>query len=31
MGNEASSLSLLAECTIDETPIVTAGDWEVIQ
>ena len=27
MGNEASSLSLLAECAIDETPIVTSGDW----
>ena len=28
MGNEASSqLSLLAECSVDETPIVTSGDW----
>ena len=27
MGNDASSLSLLAECSIDETPIVTAADW----
>ena len=27
MGNDASSLSLLAECSIDETPIVTSADW----
>jgi hypothetical protein len=27
MGNEASSLNLLAECTIDESPIVSSGDW----
>ncbi len=27
MGNEASSISLLSECSIDDSPIVTSEDW----